>query len=213
MPHRPASPSGLYRLAKAATKWSARLSIPVSVAHARPPPEPNPTPMDRSPTAREGAATTAESPSAPAPDADRCAAALVDVLPVVMRELRRGMREHLGDGLTVPQFRCLNYVSRHAGTSISEVAGFLGVTLATASAMVERLVRAGQVTVATSAVDRRRSQLRVSAAGRRLLERMRRGARRELAVGLEATSEHERQALIDAMAVLRRVYGGGAGQA
>jgi DNA-binding MarR family transcriptional regulator len=136
-----------------------------------------------------------------------CAAQVLDVLPAVMNALRTGLRGHLGDSLTVPQFRCLNFIEATAGASITEVATFLGVSLATASAMVDRLVRARYVLASTSAEDRRRSRLHISGSGRSLLRRMRRGAQRELAVALGTRTPAELAGLIDGLAVLRATFG------
>ena len=47
------------------------------------------------------------------------------------------------DPATVPQFRCLNFIAKAPGGSISAAAAFLGVTMPTASVMVDRLVRSG----------------------------------------------------------------------
>ena len=138
-----------------------------------------------------------------------CAAEVLEVLPAVMNALRSGMRNHIGEGLSVPQFRCLQFVEATAGASITEVATFLGVSLATASAMVDRLVRAGYVLASTSAEDRRRSRLHISVSGRSLLRRMRRGAQRELAGALGSRSAAELSDLLDGFAVLRATFGVG----
>jgi DNA-binding MarR family transcriptional regulator len=138
-----------------------------------------------------------------------CAAEVLEVLPAVMNALRSGMRNHIGEGLSVPQFRCLNFVEATPGASITEAATFLGVSLATASAMVDRLVRAGYVLASTSAEDRRRSRLHISASGRSLLRRMRRGAQRELASALGTRSAAELSDLMDGFAVLRATFGVG----
>jgi DNA-binding MarR family transcriptional regulator len=145
--------------------------------------------------------------SAAASAEEACAAEVLDVLPAVVNALRSRMRAQIGEGLTVPQFRCLAFVERSAGASITEVAGFLGVSLATASAMVDRLVRGGYVLASTAAEDRRRSRLHISGSGRGLLKRMRRGAQRELAAALSARSNEELASLMDGLAVLRATFG------
>jgi DNA-binding MarR family transcriptional regulator len=139
--------------------------------------------------------------------AHACAAEVLDVLPAVMNALRSGMRGQIGEGLSVPQFRCLNFIEGRAGASITEVAAFLGVSLATASAMVDRLVRGGVVLASTAAEDRRRSRLHISGSGRSLLKRMRRGAQRELAAALAARSGRDLDALMQGLAVLRETFG------
>lgn len=139
----------------------------------------------------------------PAPDASRVAAEVLSVVPDVMNAIRMGMRGSLDAGLSVPQFRCLGFIGRHAGCSISDVAGFLGVTLATASAMVDRLVRGGYVSPSTAAADRRRTELRLSAAGKALLDEIRRGARADLANTLSDATPAELALVMQGLAILK----------
>ncbi len=141
------------------------------------------------------------------PGVDACAAAILDVLPPVMTALRTGMRRQLQGGLSVPQFRCLNYIDLHPGASVSDVAAFLGVTLATASAMVDRLARAGYALTGVSSADRRRSALSITPVGVDLLGRMKRGARGDLAATLGGRSPAELQSIVDGLAVLRSAFG------
>ena len=143
---------------------------------------------------------------APRPDAATCAAQIIAVVPGVMDALRSSMRSNIGGALSVPQFRCLGFIARNPGCSVSDVAGFLGVTLPTASAMVDRLVRAAHVVAVTSAIDRRRSELRLNAPGKTLLDRIRAGARRDMAAALGDADADELTALAQALDVLHRVF-------
>ena len=115
-----------------------------------------------------------------------CAAAVLDTVPAVMDTLRQAMRRHVGDEMSVPQFRGLNFIAQRAGCSIGDVAAFLGVTMPTASAMAERLVRAGLVETRADASDRRRTPLHITAAGAAQLRRIRRGAHEDLSQALAA---------------------------
>ena len=139
--------------------------------------------------------------------AETCAAEVLEVLPGVMNAVRMGMRGQLQAGLSVPQFRCLNFIEINPGTSIGEVATFLGVTMATASAMVDRLARAGYALPGVSAQDRRRSVLPLRKSGKALLAQIRQGARRDLALALGGRTPAEIQIVIDGLAVLRSVFG------
>ena len=138
------------------------------------------------------------------PVAADAAAAVLEVVPQVMNVVRSSMRRGVGDALSVPQFRCLGYISRNPATSISAVATFLGVTLATASALVERLSRAGYVATATAAADRRRTELSILEPGRLLMEQFRQTARQDITAALADTSKAELAAIIDGLAVLKR---------
>jgi DNA-binding MarR family transcriptional regulator len=137
---------------------------------------------------------------------ERAADEVLQVIPAVMDALRNAMRHHVGDQLSVPQFRCLNFIAHAPGASVSAVAAFLGVTLPTASTMVDRLVRAGAVEPQVSPDDRRRSQLRLTDAGATQLAEIRLGARAELAQVLVSRSGGDLRTLHAGLAVLREVF-------
>ena len=159
------------------------------------------------------AAPVAAQPSAPAApaspptgaglaDAQAAASQVMAVLPRAMDLIRQKMRLQIDGPLTVPQFRGLNFVDRNPGCSVSALAAFLGVTLATASAMADRLVRAGHLQARGSPSDRRRSELRIEPGGKAVLERMRRHTRDDLALTLQGRSPQELGALMEGMRVL-----------
>ena len=133
-----------------------------------------------------------------------CADDVLDVLPGAMDAIRLGMRSQLSNRLSVPQFRCLNFIDHGAGCSVGEVAAFLGVTMPTASAMVDRLARAGHVKVASHASDRRRAVLSISENGKSLLEQVREDARHELATKLAARPAEDLRAISAGLAALKR---------
>jgi len=130
----------------------------------------------------------------------------MQVLPGAMDAMRLAMRAQLNGPLTVPQFRCLNFVERHPGSSVSAVAGFLGVTLATASAMVDRLVKAGYLRAQGSQADRRCTELHVCANGQAVLHRMHRQTCADLAGALQSRSPQELQTLMDGLQVLQAAF-------
>jgi DNA-binding MarR family transcriptional regulator len=135
-----------------------------------------------------------------------CADDVLDVLPDAMEVIRGGMRSQLDSRLSVPQFRCLNFIDRHPGCSVGEVAAFLGVTMPTGSAMVDRLVRAAHVVSANADEDRRRSRLTLSAGGKTLLEQVRADARRDLATTLAKRPAEDLRAISAGLAALKRAF-------
>jgi DNA-binding MarR family transcriptional regulator len=144
-------------------------------------------------------------PAAPPRPLD-CADSVLDIMPAVMDAMRSAMRQHVGDQLSVPQFRCLNFIAHEPGSSVGAVANFLGVTMPTASAMVDRLVRAGAVALNTAAADRRRAELHATEAGLAQLRQVRRGARSEFARLLGSCSSDELQTLHAGLVVLQRAF-------
>ena len=135
-----------------------------------------------------------------------CAAEVLDVVPAVMDAMRAAMRRHVGEQLSVPQFRCLNFLTARPGSSVGEVAAFLGVTMPTASAMLDRLERAGALAPRTKAADRRRSELHVTLAGRAQIEQIKRGARVDFTRALANCSVADLQALHAGLSVLRQAF-------
>jgi MarR family transcriptional regulator for hemolysin len=94
-----------------------------------------------------------------------CADRLLEVVPRAMRRIREEMRARAPRGLTVPQLRALLYLRRQPEAGLSAVAGHLGMSAPSASALVERLVRAGQVERETHPDERRRIRLRLTRRG------------------------------------------------
>ena len=141
-----------------------------------------------------------------APDAASAAAQVMAVLPGVMDAMRQVMRAQLDGPLTVPQFRGLNFIDHHPGSSVSALAGFLGVTLATASAMADRLVRAGYLKSQGSTTDRRRTELQLCTSGKAVLDRMRLQTQTDLAGSLQACTPLQLTALVDGLAVLALAF-------
>jgi len=137
---------------------------------------------------------------------DECATSVLEVVPLVMDTLRAAMRQNVGDQFSVPQFRCLNFIAREPGSSISAVASFLGVTLPTASAMVDRLVRAGAVRTRSFPGDRRRTQLHITAAGKSQLGEIRRGAHADLVRALAGLGARELRELQTGLGVLEHAF-------
>ena len=134
------------------------------------------------------------------------AAQVMATLPRVMDAMRLAMRSQIDGPLSVPQFRGLNFVDRHPGSSVSALAGFLGVTLATASAMADRLVKASYLHASDSLTDRRRSELQISAKGKAVLERMRCQTQTDLARALQGRSQQELAALVQGLQVLDAAF-------
>jgi DNA-binding MarR family transcriptional regulator len=102
---------------------------------------------------------------APASDLAGCADRLLEVVPRTMRRIREEMRARAARGLTVPQLRALLYLRRHPGAGLSAVAEHLGMSPPAASALVDRLVRAGHLERAIHPDERRRIQLRLTRRG------------------------------------------------
>ncbi len=139
--------------------------------------------------------------STPRPSA-AIAKKVLEVVPALMRLIRREMRAH-GEGLSVPQFRTLLFVDRNPRCSLAAAAEHLGVTPATASATVERLVRQALIERSPAPTERRRVQLALTETGRALVREARQGTQARLAQRLSGLTAAELDVIGAALELLR----------
>jgi MarR family transcriptional regulator for hemolysin len=132
---------------------------------------------------------------------------ILGVVPLVMRTVRSEMRRRSTFKLSVPQFRTLGFVHRHAGASLSEVAEHIGLTLPSMSRLIDGLVERKLMLRGGHVDDRRRITLELRARGRALLESAREAAQASLAVRLSELSEADRATIVQAMRKLHPLFG------
>jgi len=137
-------------------------------------------------------------------DPEHAAADLLEVLPLWNRWLRAKIRSH-EPSWSLPQLHALGYVRLNPGASLSELAGYLGIGLPTASTLVSRLVNAGYIHREEDPTERRRVSLSLTDSGRGRFEGALDEARRELADRLGRLSPRELGRISSAMAHLRAV--------
>src|SRR5258708_38439541 len=101
--------------------------------------------------------------------ADECAAMLLEVIPAVMRSIRTQMRLRTAPELSVVQFRSLALAHRSGGATISDIAEHIGVTLPSASKLVDTLVRLRYLRRIPHPTDRRVSLVIAPAQRARIL--------------------------------------------
>jgi DNA-binding MarR family transcriptional regulator len=101
-----------------------------------------------------------------------CSAQLIELVPLIMRSISGEMRRRTLPGLSVPQYRTLNFLQRHPGASLSDVAVFLGLTLPSTSKIVQKFVTQKVVSRKTAG-DRRRICLSLTQQGTAALTKAR----------------------------------------
>jgi DNA-binding MarR family transcriptional regulator len=138
--------------------------------------------------------------------ADESAAALLEVVPQVMRLMRAEMRSHRGGQLSVPQFRTLAYLDRCPGSALLDVTAHIGLMAPSMSKLVDGLIARKLMNRHTSTADRRRVTLSLTAQGKAMLQRARRHLRLRLAEVLTTLTEAENQTIQDAFAILRQAF-------
>lgn len=137
---------------------------------------------------------------------EECAAEILEVVPLIMHQIRAEMRSHRGAGLSVPQFRALAFLGNHPGASLSDLADHHGLTLPSVSVMVDSLVDRGLVIRESSSTDRRRVLLTLSRRGRVLLGRARRATRARLTECLKGLSPAQQAQIAASMRDLRLLF-------
>lgn len=135
-----------------------------------------------------------------------CAREVLEVIPAVIRPIRRTMRSHRGAGLSVPQFRALCFVERYDGASLSQVADHLDLSLPTVSRMINGLVERGYLQRRSSESDRRNMCLSVRAPGRAVMQQTRAATQAYLTERFQDLTAAQRGAMIIAMGALRDVF-------
>jgi DNA-binding MarR family transcriptional regulator len=137
---------------------------------------------------------------------EECARELLEVVPLIMTDIRSQMRSRRTPDLTVPQFRTLTFVDRNTGSSLSEVADHLGLTPPSMSKLVDELIKKGMMTREDHPADRRRIKLIVTHDGLTILETSRNGTLAYLSEKLGGISADEREVIAKAMQAMRSVF-------
>ena len=146
--------------------------------------------------------TATESPAS----VEACARELLDVVPVVMRVIRQHLIRH-PSGLSVPKFRTLCYVSGAKDSSLSAVADYIGLSAPAMSRLVDGLVEVGMMRRAASDDDRRHVKLSVTARGEAAVREARGLAQAELAEAVSGLKPRQRADVVQALRLLRGVFG------
>jgi len=135
-----------------------------------------------------------------------CATLLMDVIPLVMGCIRTEMRSQRTHRLSVPQFRTLVFLYRNEGASLSEVANSIGLTLPSASKIIDALAIRKLVIRTVLPGDRRYISLRLSERGRATFEKARRVAEASLAQRIATLSPVQQKMVCETMQALRSVF-------
>lgn len=137
---------------------------------------------------------------------DSCAAMIMDTVPLIIRLIRADMRAIGATTLSVSQFRTLAFLDRNPGSSLSDLAEHLGITSATASATVERLVQQTYVQREHHPQERRKIVLALSSAGNEHLQQARTQTRRRIAALLDGLPPEQVLQIEASLLLLKQVF-------
>ena len=138
--------------------------------------------------------------------AEILAAEVLEATPLVMYFLRRHVRQHGQLITSIPQVRLLAYLRRYPGASLSEVADGLGVTKATTSNLVDRLVRMRLVQRTEDPQERRCVILNLTGDGEERFQEVRQLAVRELGHALRDLSPAKMRQISDGICLLQDIF-------
>ncbi|MBD2364193.1 MarR family transcriptional regulator [Anabaena minutissima FACHB-250] len=139
-------------------------------------------------------------------ESQKCAARVMDTIPLLMRFIRTDMRTHSPDSISIPQLRSLAFLKRRPGASLSEVADHLGVTCATASTTIERLVQRLLVQRTDNPQERRRVVLNLTPEGKQMLEQSQEKTRGHIAEILQDLTPEQISHIEHSLTLLKKVF-------
>ncbi|MCC6240905.1 MAG: MarR family transcriptional regulator [Phycisphaerales bacterium] len=142
-----------------------------------------------------------------------CAAALLEAIPLAMRDIRQHMRRHRLAGMSVPQFRILRFLDCNGPATLSAAAEHVGTTLPSASRMAQSLVEARLIRRHAGQPDRRTVRLEITAKGRQILTAARKATLNQLQERLDKLSSDDVTRLHSAMELVLQVFAGNTGSA
>ncbi len=140
---------------------------------------------------------------------DELAGSLLEVVPLVMRSIRAEMRANHHAGLTVPQFRVLNFVHVRGRTSLSDIAEHVGLSLASMSKMVEGMVVRGLMDREIDSSNRRRVAITITERGREAWNAARTTTRESIVRRLRGVEAVSRGELLRGLGALRPFFSEG----
>jgi DNA-binding MarR family transcriptional regulator len=104
--------------------------------------------------------------------------------------------------LTIPQMKCLCYISRHGRINLSGLAAGIHVTPANVTGIIDRLVEQGLVDRIADNADRRVLWLSVTEKGEAMLSNLREGKAGRMRELLETLSDKELSVVSEAFDIL-----------
>jgi DNA-binding MarR family transcriptional regulator len=139
-------------------------------------------------------------------NAEHTAGVFLEVVPSLMRAIRREMRRQRSADLSIPQFRTLLFIEKHKGASLSEVAEFIGLTLPAMSKLTDGLVNRQLVSRESSRTDRRRITLSLTPEGASILRSAKERTQRNLAKALDSLSPEESAVAVNVLRQLADLF-------
>jgi DNA-binding MarR family transcriptional regulator len=133
-----------------------------------------------------------------------CAVELMEVVSLVGRLIGKAMR--LKANLSLAQLKVLFFISQNPGTSVSSAAEDLWVTKASASDLIDRLVKRGYVKRVEDPQERRKVLLSLTAEGQNHLDEARQFAQASLVDQLEGVDLPELEKILGGLQEIKEAF-------
>ncbi len=140
---------------------------------------------------------------------DTCARELLEVMPLVMQDLRRTMRSHAAPDLRVPELRSLAFLRHNPGSNLTDLAEHIGVSLPSMSKLVDTLAYRGFVDRQPDPGDRRRVRLHLTQEGLSVLSKTREAVKAAFAAKLAHLDASGIEIVTTGLRFLRQLFDGG----
>ena len=137
---------------------------------------------------------------------DTCARELLDVMPLVMQDLRRTMRSQSAPDLRVPELRSLAFLRHNPGSNLTDLAEYIGVSLPSMSKLVDTLTYRGYIERAPDAQDRRRVRLGLTEAGLGILATAREAVKASFVAKLARLGPQDVETVTTSMKLLHSLF-------
>lgn len=135
-----------------------------------------------------------------------CARELLEVVPLVTRAIRKELRQHRTEELSVPQFRTLFFLRRNPGASLVDVANHLGLTPPSTSKMVDGLLSRNLLTRQNCENDRRRIAMKLTKKGEKSLDYAVEATLESLTKKINSFLPEQIETLSHALQILREAF-------
>ena len=95
-----------------------------------------------------------------------------EFLPIIMKEFAHRVSELYKGKITFPQFLLLDFLTKHGESKMTDMAGFMDVTTAAMTGIVDRLVKSGYAARMYDPDDRRIIKIRLTVKGAALVKKV-----------------------------------------
>jgi len=137
---------------------------------------------------------------------DTCARELLDVMPLIMQDLRRTMRSQSAPDLRVPELRSLAFLRHNPGSNLTDLAEYIGVSLPSMSKLVDTLTYRGFIERTPDAQDRRRVRLGLTEPGHAILAKAREAVKASFAAKLAGLGPQDVELVTGSMRLLHTLF-------